>query len=111
MNLPESDAAITPPPEDGFRRLPILIAIARTRLLQGKLPRNPVLDLLAGSGQGGSCAVCDRQIGPAEVEYEITTPAPGGGTLRLYFHVACYHGWTRACSQLAAESSTEASGS
>jgi hypothetical protein len=108
MNLPESDTR--PPPEDGFLRLPTLIAIARTRLLQGNLPPNPPPQLLAGSGQGESCAVCDRQIQPEEVEYEITTPAPSGATLWLYFHVACYHGWTRACAELAGESATEASG-
>jgi hypothetical protein len=45
-----------------------------------------------GRGSGRPCALCERVIGPAEIEYELEVPVDGA-VQTLRFHLDCHALW------------------
>src|SRR5260370_42350769 len=65
---------------------------ARQAVEQRKLPNRPPDRLWGGPGVGAPCAVCDRPVDKAEMEFEIQF-ARGGGTPYFdvfHVHTRCY---------------------
>src|SRR5581483_3337666 len=68
----------------------------RQRMDKGSLPVIRVANLDAGYGREHVCDVCDQQIAPAQIEYEV--PADSRGT-PLRFHIKCFAVWQLECAQ------------
>jgi hypothetical protein len=71
--------------------------VARSRLAQGVLPREPDGELRAGLGHDGACSVCGRGVSSQEIELRVL--AANGDSLprELRFHTRCYIAWHRVC--------------
>jgi hypothetical protein len=72
--------------------------IARERIAKGQLPCRAPLVMWGGHGVGKLCALCDRPIQPADVEYEVETLANGARTT-FRFHVVCQSVWQLECAR------------
>ena len=48
--------------------------------------------LWAGCSEGTRCDLCQRDIAPAEVEYEVDAEV-SDRTVHLHFHLSCYRCW------------------
>ncbi len=70
-----------------------LLARAREWVASGRLPSTVPGTLLAGSGTGTSCSLCDAPIQPGQVEYELSDGAT------LHFHLRCHAIWQFAASE------------
>ena len=69
-----------------------LRALAMARIETGELPAETAKATWAGKGGGDPCALCSRQIGKSEVEYEIQDIAD-----RVFlFHRQCHAIWQLA---------------
>ncbi len=75
-----------------------LLAIATEKVQDGSLPRESSAKLLAGPGRDGRCSLCEDIIPATETEYEVTVHA--GAVRTCFFHIRCYHAWTRACPEV-----------
>ena len=62
---------------------------------QRKLPNRPPDRLWGGAGVGAPCAICDRAVEKAEMEFEIQYAREGGAPHLDVFHVhtRCYAVW------------------
>lgn len=63
---------------------------ALERIRQGVLPAEIPKTIWAGPGTGMPCSLCDRPVGPAEMEYEIDGRSKGGTQSTLRFHLQCH---------------------
>lgn len=66
------------------------------RLRDGLLPDTKPLRIFAGHGSGWPCAVCDRDIPPAEVELELEfgSPDASASDAQVFLvHHSCYELW------------------
>lgn len=69
-----------------------LHALVMARIETGELPAEAAKATWAGKGGGDPCALCRRQIGTTEVEYEIQDVAD-----RVFlFHHQCHAAWQLA---------------
>lgn len=73
---------------------PDLRSLARDKIASKALPCVADERLWAGHGKGETCAVCDKEIEPRHVLYEIE--AGKSGTIQ--FHLACHAAWRLECS-------------
>ena len=73
----------------------ILREKARQAVEQRRLPNRPPDRLWGGPGVGAPCAVCDRPVEKAEMEFEIQFARDGGIPYFDVFHVhtRCYAVW------------------
>ena len=74
---------------------PALRKLARELLRSGKLPRREPDDTWGGPGVGALCAVCEKAIMRAELEYELEF-ADDGAPPRLdkyHLHLRCFAVW------------------
>ncbi len=78
-----------PLPEADIRKL------AQEAIAAGRVPVLLSLSFSAGYGQGDPCCICNRQITPAQVEYEVTIAGLG----RFNFHLTCHAHWQLECVQ------------
>jgi hypothetical protein len=71
--------------------------LARDALQGGKLPRRPPDRIWGGYGIDLPCAVCQRSVARAEVEYEIQFGNGDDGTEpsldRYHLHLRCFAAW------------------
>lgn len=72
-----------------------LIGLARQRVCTGDLPPCEPTALFAGFGSGGLCALCDRPISEAQIEYEVELQGMPGRAWPL--HLECYRVWRSVC--------------
>jgi hypothetical protein len=65
------------------------------RLQDGKLPRQAPNRLWGGPGVNAPCSVCDRPVGPDEMEFEVQFARDGGAPHFDVYHVhtRCYAVW------------------
>jgi hypothetical protein len=69
---------------------PDLFARARNKLYDDDLwPLNDDY-VFAGPGSGKACAVCDRAIESAEIDYEVTCPRH---KTTVHVHIVCFQAW------------------
>jgi hypothetical protein len=74
-------------------------AIARRRIASGALPcGTPPHRMWGGYGSGKACAVCDKAIEPAEVEFEIEESI-GGQVKQMWCHILCQAAWQIECAR------------
>lgn len=79
--------------------LPELRAIARAKVISGRLPRAPHESRLeAGYGSGRPCAICGEPIAPQQVEYEV-----GVDGRAHKFHINCHGAWNAESATLASK--------
>ena len=72
--------------------------IARERIKKGQLPNKPPSKMWGGHGGGEFCSLCDRPIGPDEVELEFDGQVDGiERTFR--FHMVCQSVWQLECAR------------
>ena len=72
--------------------------IARERIAAGTLPCEIPNQIWAGKGSGRSCDLCDKPIGPGEIEYEVEhTDQKTGRT--FHFHIVCQSIWQLECAR------------
>jgi hypothetical protein len=71
--------------------------IARERIASGQLPRRGLSRMWGGYGTGQLCALCDKQIQPNEVEYEIEHT--GAAVQSFRFHIVCLSVWQLECAR------------
>lgn len=67
----------------------------RRRIADGRLPREPQLNLWAGTGDGQLCSLCDRVIDSQQIEYELQFAA--GTEVVHRFHRICHQAWELEC--------------
>ena len=76
--------------ERGIRE--VLITRAIERLEAGQLPKDRPVSCFAGTASRELCSLCDSQIMPPDVEFELDFEiSTGRATIRL--HSRCYHIW------------------
>jgi hypothetical protein len=71
--------------------------IARQRLAQGTLPREPDGELRAGLGHDGVCSVCGLNVSSQEIELRVLAANGDAIPKELRFHTRCYIAWHRVC--------------
>jgi hypothetical protein len=71
--------------------------IARTRLAQGALPREPDGELRAGLGHDVACSVCGLNVSSQEIELRVLAANGDALPKELRFHTRCYIAWHRVC--------------
>jgi hypothetical protein len=77
---------------DGESDERLLREVARARIAQGLLPVMSPERTWGGPGGGSTCALCDRVVTAAEIEFELEfAPVPGPPT--LHFHRQCHALW------------------
>ena len=77
-----------------------LRVIARERIASGELPCiDPPLRMWGGYGSGQVCAVCDKTIRPAEVEFEVEESVDGQ-MKQMWFHTVCQSIWQLECARV-----------
>ena len=78
--------------EHGFagRTLQFLI---RSKLEDGRLPRDRFATVGASPGVGEKCDACESLITKSQLIVEGISPARGRGRSRFEFHVRCFQLW------------------
>lgn len=71
--------------------------IARRRLAQGALPREPDGELRAGLGHDSPCSVCGLNVSSQEIELRVLAANAHSLASELRFHTRCYIAWHRVC--------------
>jgi phytoene dehydrogenase-like protein len=68
---------------------------ARTAVRSGKLPARAPDRTWGGPGVGAQCAVCEKPITKAELEFEIEFARNGEapGLDKYHVHVRCFAAW------------------
>jgi hypothetical protein len=90
------------PPESRILESELLYRVQQ-RISDGRLPVTTPPSVNAGYAAGTEgCAVCDQQITPGQVSYEVT------GLPSLTFHTKCYMAWQRECAQRIADAAERA---
>ena len=65
--------------------------VARSKLSQGRLTRDPPLQINKVRGAGAKCSLCDRPIRDADLQLEFR---PVNGVRRFaWFHSECHQIW------------------
>jgi hypothetical protein len=73
-----------------------LHTLAKKRIGTGELPREVERSIWAGPGSDSLCDLCNKPVGPPQIEYEIKDL--GGRSFR--FHISCHEIWRAAlCSR------------
>ena len=65
------------------------VSLIAARIISGRLPRWQKYNLVAGNGDGQSCACCDRPITGTEIQYDMQVS--DGRALPMHLH--CYEVW------------------
>ena len=71
--------------------------IARSRLAQGALPREPDGELRAALGHDRTCSVCGQSVSSQEIELRVLAANADALPNELRFHTRCYIAWHRVC--------------
>jgi hypothetical protein len=70
--------------------------LLRTRAIQrleaGQLPKKRPLGCFAGAASNKVCSLCDLQIVPPDIEFELDFDTPAGRTT-IRLHSRCYDIW------------------
>jgi len=68
---------------------------ARDAILSGKLSAETSYRAEGGPSPGGVCAVCDRELLPRELEYEVEfdQDTRRAAPTMFHLHVACFEAW------------------
>jgi hypothetical protein len=77
----------------------VLRRVARDRIEKGQLPHVVPPRMWGGKGAGRRCSLCDKPIGPDEMELEVEQHSAGKAEAALSFHVACHALWQLECAQ------------
>ncbi|HEY6483410.1 MAG TPA: hypothetical protein VIY54_07770 [Steroidobacteraceae bacterium] len=68
---------------------------ARRRVADGRLPCQAPQYMWAGAGDDQPCSLCDRLIGPSQIEYELQFNSRIPALHR--FHRICHEAWELEC--------------
>lgn len=71
--------------------------LAQERIESGELSCDPSARMWGSHGSGAVCSLCERSIGPEEIEYEVEMKSNDGGHTTLHFHRACHSIWHGEC--------------
>lgn len=66
---------------------------AREAMKAGSLPERPPERMWGGPGGGCLCAVCGRNIGKEEMEFELQFSSTEEGFKSYHVHVRCFAAW------------------
>jgi hypothetical protein len=67
--------------------------LAKSKLRSGDLPSSDPARVWAGPGVGAPCALCDRPIDHAQLEYETQFFLGPRGLVPYRFHMICHAVW------------------
>ena len=76
--------------EQGIRDL--LRTRAIERMKAGQLPKERPVSCFAGAASNKPCSLCDSQIVPPDIEFELDFEVPTGRTT-IRLHSRCYEIW------------------
>ena len=72
-----------------------LLSRVRERIRDGRLPVALSAEIISGyGGSGDVCCVCEQEILPSHVQYELTDPRDAS---QLTFHLNCHMIWQLEC--------------
>jgi hypothetical protein len=73
----------------------ILREKARKAIQSGRMPRHPPDRTWGGPGVGAACAVCEKPVTKAELEFEIQFARDGSDPVldRFHVHLRCFAAW------------------
>lgn len=66
---------------------------AREAIRAGRSPDRVPERMWGGPGSGAVCAVCGRNVGKEEMEFELQFSLKADGSDSYHFHVRCFAAW------------------
>ena len=95
MNNKTPEAIGAHPVEANVRQL-----LATTLIRSGRLPAVISGSVYAGHGAGERCALCDAQVTPEQVGYELVMAEGASSSQATYMlHLPCFEAWALACRE------------